>query len=425
MPFGRTQHSLFTLRWLAIGILAVAAISGQTVLNDTKKIADAQKLLDTLRGDEMRCDVSPRKPHFIFSLRLQAGYLVHVPLMESQAQGQRWIALTRVTSKEGNGKPVYLSDVVQFPRGGNSQHEATVEGSYWLGAGRYAVQFLMFDERGDVCRKQWQVDARLNSGVRNFKPILAQGTVAGNSLSEIPAPAAKPAGRLTILLHAASLLQKQTSLGDLDKAMFLDAMIALMEEMPAASVRLVMFNLEQQREILRKDGFTTEALPEVARALDAVQPAPVDYSVLQNPTATVDFIQSLVNQEIHASQPSGAVVFLGPRSIYTDKPSPNVGLPPGAKQQFFYLLWERPPIGSGLSFGPGQQGQVGQMGRDLDPFTGLRGPVGSVYDWPARINFGPNNGPDSIQYTVEQLRGKTLKVDSVESFANAVAEMAR
>jgi hypothetical protein len=55
----------------------------------------------------------------------------------------------------------------------------------------------------------------------------------------------------------------------------------------------------------------------------------------------------------------------------------------------------------------------------------LRGPGGSVYDWPARINFGPNNGPDSIQYTVEQLRGKTLKVDSVESFANAVAEMAR
>jgi hypothetical protein len=410
---------------LTVGFLAVTALSGQNVLNDPKKIADAQKLLDTLRGDEMRCEVSPKKPHFIFSLRLQAGYLVHVPLTESQVQGQRWIALTRLTSKEGNGKPVYLSDVVQFPRGGNSQHEATVEGSYWLGAGRYAVQFLMFDERGDVCRNQWHVDARLNSGVRNFTPILALGEVAGNSVSEVPAPAVKPVGRLTILLHAASLLQKQSSLGDLDKAMILDAMVALMEEMPAVSVRLVMFNLEQQKELLRKDGFTIEALPEVARAFDAVQPATVDYSVLQNPTATVDFIQSLVKQEIHASEPPGAVVFLGPRSIYKDKPAPNIDLPPDARQRFFYLLWERPPVGSGLVFGPGQQGQVGQMGHSIDPFTGLRGPGGSVSDWPTRINFGPNNGPDSIQYTVEQLRGKTLKVDSVESFANAVAEIVR
>lgn len=39
-------------------------------------------------------------------------------------------------------------------------------------------------------------------------------------------------------------------------------------------------------------------------------------------------------------------------------------------------------------------------------------------------NYGPNHGPDSIEYAVDKLKGKTMTVDSVESFANAVAEIA-
>ncbi len=419
-----TDQLLFALRRWATLVLAVTAVFGQTVLNDPKKIADAQKLLDTLSGDQLRCEVSPRKPHFIYSLRVQAGYVAHIPLTQSQVQGQKWIVLARLTSKEAS--PVYLSDIVQFPPGGNSEHEAQLEGSYWLGKGLYSVKFLMFNDRGDVCRQEWQIDARLNSGVSNFKPVLPPGTVSGNSLKEsIPPAAAKPVGRLTILLHAASLLQKETSLLDLDKAMFLDAMVALLEEMPARSVRLVAFNLEQQREIYRKDGFTFAELPELARALDVVQPATVDYSVLQNPNGTVHHMQNLVSQEIHASEPSNAVVFLGPRSIYKDKPTSSFGLPPGGKQQFFYLLWEQPPKGSGLTFGPGQQGLQGATIKGVPPFAGMTGPGSSVYDWPARINYGPNNGPDSIEYTVHKLGGKTMKVDSVPTFAGAVTEIAR
>jgi hypothetical protein len=411
----------FAFRWLAICVLAVTVVSGQTLLNDPKKIADAQELFDTMHSGQLPCEITPRKPHFIFSLRMQAGYVAHVPLADFRVQGQKWIVLTRVTSKERNGNPVYLSDVVELPRGGNSQHEAMVQGSYWLGEGRYSVDFLMFDDAGDVCRKEWEVDARLNSGVRNVKPILPPGAVAGNSVNELPVPAAKPVGRVTILLHAASLLQRQSSLRDLDKAMFLDAMVALMEEMPARPVRLVVFNLEQQRELSRKDGFTLDDLPEVSRELDAIRPSAVDYSVLRSPAGPVDRIRNLVNQELHAPEPSDAVIFLGPRSIYKDKPSPPFGLPPTAKPKFFYLLWEQPPVGSGLRFGPGLQGQVGRMG-GTDPFAGtMHGDVNS----PAIINSGPNHGPDSIAYTVDQLKGKTIKVDSVESFASAVAEIAR
>ncbi len=414
------------IRTLAIGILAVAVAPAQTVLNDAKKIADARRLIDTLGGDQSVCEVSPLKPHFIFSLRMQAGYVVRLLPSRPQGQGQKWIVLTRITPQEGNGNPVYLSDVVQFPNSGVGQ-ESTIEGFYWLGEGRYAVKFLMFDSGGDVCREDWQIDARLNAGVSRFKPILAPGTVAGYLGTEgFPASGAKPVERLTILLHAASVLQRQTLVGPLAKAMLLDGLVALMEELPARSVRLVVFNLEQRKELLLKDGFTLEALPEVAPVLDAVQPAAVDYHAVQNPGGAVDLIENRLNQEMHASDPSEAVIFLGPRSIYKSKPSPKFGLPPGAKQRFFYLVCDPTrfllPHSSTLSGGDwGAQGLA--MGLPTpSPWGAIQPDVPDNHVWK---NYGPNAGADSIAYAVDRLKGKTLQVDSARSFADAVAEIVR
>jgi hypothetical protein len=415
----------FALRSLAIGILAVTAVSGQTVLNDPKKIADAQKLFETLRGEQLPCEVAQLKPHFIFSLRLQAGYVSRLPLTLAQVQGQKWIVLTEITPKEGNGNPVYLSDVVQFPPGGNSSVEATVEGSYWLGEGIYSVRFLMLDARGDVCRKEWRIDARLDSGVRHLHSILAPGTVGGSPGAGVAGAAgSRPAGQVTILLHAASVLQMQTILSKLDTAMLLDSLVALMEEMPVRAVRLVVFNLEQQKELLRKDGFTLEALPEVAQVLNSLQPAAVDYRAVQKPGGAANFIENLVKQEIHASPPPSAVVFLGPKSIYKEKPSPNFGPAPGAKLQFFYLQSE-PPLLHRWSTLSGWAGQGQAMGLPAPTHGGsATGPDDFPYDvrW---TNYGPNKGPDSIEYSVNKLRGKTLVVNSVDSFAESVAKIAR
>ena len=40
-------------------------------------------------------------------------------------------------------------------------------------------------------------------------------------------------------------------------------------------------------------------------------------------------------------------------------------------------------------------------------------------------NYGPNAGADSIEYAVDRLKGKSLHVDSAESFASAVSEIIR
>ncbi|HTX39458.1 MAG TPA: hypothetical protein VME43_30780 [Bryobacteraceae bacterium] len=407
------------------------AAGAQGVLDTPRQIADARKLLDSFRGHPVHCDVVPIEPRFNFTLRLQAGYVGRVsPKLQ---EGRQWVVLVRVKPR-GDGTPVYLSDVVRLPAGGISGWAGDFSGSFWLGEGRYAVKWLMFDGDGDVCRKEWSIEARLKSQERRIHPLLPPNTVAGVAWGGVQAAGSTPhAGRLTILLHAASLRQGKSVLGTPAEGLLLDALLALMEEMPAGRVRLVVFNLDQQKELWRREGFTLQAMPEVAKALEET-PVAVDYRVLQNPGGVLDLIEGLANREMHAAEPSEAVVFLGPHSLYNGKPSAGFARPAGAKQRFFYLSWANTEARRGFvaggpaSGGPmpngGGMGAQERMAMGLPPFSPEGVPAGTIPRVrPASVR--PNHGPDSIEYTVDQLGGIAFKVDSPDSFAGAVAEIRR
>jgi hypothetical protein len=384
------SHPEYGMRRVTIALLAMTAAAAQAVLDDPKKIADAQKMLDTFRGERVRCEVQPGIPRLSFSLRLQSGYFWNLHLSESKVAGQKWIVLARVTPKGGSRSPVFLSDVVQFPNSGAIDWEKRAS-HFWVGEGRYNVKFLMFDESGRACRQEWQIEARLSSAERKIHPLLAPNSVASVSWNVAVRPTAiKPVAltRVTILLDVAD------QIGTSDQIRLLDALTALIDELPVKSVRLVLFDLTQQKEVFRRDDFTSEALPEVAKAMRAVQFEPVNVNVLQNPAGGTDTIENLASQEIHSTEPPDAVVFLGIPSFYRSKPSAYFGQPAGAKPQFFYLLCP-------ASLAPGAYGSGRAVG------FGHRAPV----------------GPDSIEYAVGKLGGKTLWVDTPESFAKAVGEI--
>jgi hypothetical protein len=368
---------------IALIAAAATALSAQAVLDSTTKIADASRLLDTYHGRQFRCEVFARRPRFNFTLRLQAGYVVKMRRRQFLAGGQ-WVVLTRITPLDADRDPVYLSDVLQSPSFVGPDNAAFLDGSYWLGEGRYSVKWLMFDANGNFCREDWRIHARLKSSERAVSPVLPPHAVAAASWNGIARPPGQISQlkRLTILLHAAPLLQSQTLLTQPSKGFLLDALLALMEVMPADSVRLVVFNLDQQKEILRNDAFTLDALPEVAKALDEM-PWAVDYRVLRNTAGTVDLLERLANQEMQARDPSDAVVFIGPHARYHVPPPVPFG-PSGAKQPFFYLLCAN-----------------------------------------TQEHRPRNFEPDSIEYTVNRLQGKILKVDSPDSFAKAVAAIKR
>jgi len=188
--------------------------------------------------------------------------------------------------------------------------------------------------------------------------------------------------RLTVLLHAAPVSSRRTTMRASDKMMLLGTLSSLLERVPTKSLRLVVFNLEQQKEIFRRDVFTADSLDQVTQSLNELELGSVDYAVLKNRRGHIDLLADLMNQELDAEEPSDEVVFLGPRTRFSDKvPQTAVEKPRGAGPRFFYL--------------------------QLRPFYGSLG----------------GDFPDSIHFAVARVSGKTLVIHTPGEFSSAIDQI--
>jgi hypothetical protein len=207
--------------------------------------------------------------------------------------------------------------------------------------------------------------------------------------------------RLTILLDAAPLVSRKrsgSSLDESDRLMLLGGLSEMLDLLPTSSVRLVIFNLEEQRELFRRDGFTVEALDEVERALNDLGLRPVDYHELQNQKGPLSFLITLVNQEIGATPTSNAVVFLGPQERYRDKPSNDALQEPRQSNiRFFYLEYRSIP----------------QLLKDNRPDHRFE----DTYRIAAQDPF------DSISMAIKNLKGQSLPIYSPDEFVRAIRQI--
>jgi hypothetical protein len=82
-----------------------------------------------------------------------------------------------------------------------------------------------------------------------------------------------------VLLHAAPISFRRTRMRASDRIVLLGALSALLEQLPTRHVRLALFNLDQQKELLRQDGFTLDGIDRVAQSMNEVELGTVDYRV--------------------------------------------------------------------------------------------------------------------------------------------------
>jgi hypothetical protein len=375
------------MRSLAIALLLASACAAQAIV-DSAKFGSIFKNLERQAGEKpLLCEVTPIKPALNFGFRFQAGYVVRVPMSQYSGPGHGWAMVTRITPEGGGQQPVYLASRVRLPPIPKTKIELEVGGGYLLGEGRYDVNWVMLDDTGRVCSNSWRVDAKLGRHERQVKVAMPRNTVGEFSLR---GPSDRKRGaddaapfRLTVLLHAAPLFPFRTRLRAGDRVMLLGLLSSLLERVPARSVRLVIFNLDQQQTLLRQDAFAPDALDQVAQALNGLELGRVDYHVLQNPLGHVDFLAGLMNLELSAEAPSDVVVFLGPETRYSDKiPQATLEEPHGAAPQFFFLQFK--------------------------PY--FRG--------------GPSL-PDSITLATARVKGKTIVIRTPADFAKAIEQIER
>ncbi len=365
---------------VVLALLLAAGGWAQTIIDPAKIPEKLKRFALPADAKPLRCDASYLRPLLNYSFRFQAGYIVRVPMEQYQGPGHVWVILERITPEGDPAKAVYLGDKFMLPEVPKTNVELPVVGGYLLGEGRYRVDWMMWDDLGRMVVKQWTLEAVRTYANRNVKMAIAPGTVAEFSLRG--AGTARPADdaaaiRLTVLMEAAPMSWRRVRLRATDQIMLLGGLSALLERVPAKWVRLVVFNLDQQRELYRKANFSLDDLDAVGQAINQTELGRVDYHVLQRPKGHLDFLAGLLNREVRETEAPDVVLVLGPRPHFTEKiPAraleKTVGTP-----RFLYLQFQ--------------------------PFLRTRA-----------------EAPDTIQSAVKSMRGRTLVISTPADFAKGI-----
>jgi hypothetical protein len=426
------------MRLWVIGVIFLSTWPGPLfaqAIADRASLAPVLSHLDPRRGERaLACDVEPVRPSLSFGFRFRAGYIFRVPLTQFSGARHRWSVVTEITP-EGATQPVTLVDVVRLPEILNNKMLGEAGGGYLLGEGRYRVRWILLDDLGRVCRKNWQIDVKRSRAESSAKVAMPPDSVADLSLRGMANGNLQPDEgrpmRLSVLVDAAPLFQRRQAkmvLSAEDHVFLINVLSALLERVPTSSVRLVVFNLEQQRELFRRDGFTLESLDDMSRAMNELKLATVDYRILQNKRGHVAFVANLINQELRASPPSDAAIFLGPRERFQDKVPPEAfDQEHGPLPQFFFLRYR--PFPSPLRPSPLNPPDK------CDPLE-ISGDSGDAPKGRSRNNPCPVGlanvtditgifSNDTISLAVKSMKGKAIAIQSPGEFAKAIEQVER
>ena len=376
---------------LAVAALLAGTAAAQTLV-DSDRLSSSLRNLESPLPGSLQCQIQPIRPMLNFGFRFQAGSVIRIPMKQYFGPGHQWGVLLKITPE--GGLPVYLAERYQLPPVPRTDAVAAIGGGFLLGEGRYTVQELLIDDKDRSCRKDWKVDARLPLGEHKVAVAVPPGTVCDFALHGCPRAARRDDAaplRLTVLLDAPRPNSHRAGAGPHGRLLLLGVLASLIERMPAAAARLVVFNLDQQAVLYRDDRFSLNELHQVSQVFNDPKLSLVDYHVLQKPKGHLDLLADLANGELNAPVRSDVVIFLGPPCRYFEKmPAGRLAERTGAAPRFFYLQYQ--------------------------PAISARNPAGLMT---APYVF------DSIASTVSRLKGRSMVIHDPGELDKAIREIER
>lgn len=363
-------------------VLGVAISSEAQVALPSSQVAVVNKIFDSRpKQNSLRCDVRQWSPSLDFDFRYQTGFVISSSLGQF-TPGEELTTYLRVSPQarpavllqKTYGVPQVQSDMA---KGVDSKTvgklDLTMSGAWNIGEGRYEVELLLLDTRGRTCYQRWSLQAAKPK--KEVVPIAQQPQTVAPLIPESWDGTLDPNGiRLTVLLDAAPMNPYAVKLYAWDRILLLQGLTSLLKHLPCRSVRVVAFNLDQQQEVFRQDRFDSEGFRKLATTLETFKPATIPYQALQR-GRWLKFLGRLAQEQASASDPSDAVVFLGPTTHF-DKEVPMEPLE-RTSSPFFYFEFYR-----------------------------------------SRTHF-----PDAIDHLTKELHGTVFHIDSADEFALAINKM--
>lgn len=363
----------------------------------------------------LQCLFTPIQPTPDFALRFRTGYEISLPL--SQFRGAKLSGKTKLEVTPDCGIPLYLSDSFALADVPQTGGYAQLAGAFVVGEGGYTVNAVVEDDLHRICRSQWRIRAEGNDMARQSRLPVAPLTVG----DEWPAPPGRltrrlKLGQLTILLHAAPLLTNADKLRGSDVSMLIGSLSSLLQRLPARTVRLVVFNLEQHAVLFRQDGFVAADLRSVEKTINELQLSCVKYATLQRHDGAVDLLQNLTHEEFKKLKPNDALVFLGPHTRVHD-PIPADAVRGFQRGPRVFYVEHQPQLALLRDDDPTHAAAIGRL--TCDAYSPGICPKTGDLDRP-----WPNDWRDSIERLVGRLKGETLAVRQPSDLVRAIRRIA-
>jgi len=275
---------------------------------------------------DLPCLVNPVKPVVGFDMRFHAGYEIRVPLRELAGASNSLTIIFRVTPEAGGERPHYFVQRIPVPEiEPNTGGEASLQGVFDLGEGRYHVDWLMRDRADRLCSFYWEAEALLAAKDRQLGMTIPPETVEAADAEpfreEPPVERAQgePPLNVKILLNFAPPDASSPVLQPPDTLALVSILRSIAREPRVGKFSLVAFNLQEQRVFYRQENADRIDFPALGQALGSLRLGTVDLRRLSHKNGETDFLANLIQQELGGRDHPDALVFAGPKAMLEEE----------------------------------------------------------------------------------------------------------
>jgi hypothetical protein len=328
--------------------------------------------------EELHCKVTQGKPFLDFAFRFYSNYSIGFP-----------VRLVRITPPQG--MPMTLGEAFRVPSLPERlnpkdleklKSEVEVSGGFLAGEGTYSVEAMLVDrDSGHGCKKQWQAKVSRDRSQRDVPVVLRENAIS----ALVPLTWKRKeelfntGPRVTVLLDAAPIYPFASKLRAGDRAFLLSTLSTMLEQMKLDSVRVVAFNLDQEKEVFRDDDFDADGFTRLATSLRNLELGKVSLHSLE--ARPSELLTKIANSELTDPDDSDIVIFLGPQTHFFQKVPPTLlETQKIGTRQFFYVKYV--------------------------PYWNMRGEF-----------------PDTVEYLTKSLNGTTFKIHSPADLEKAIQKI--
>jgi hypothetical protein len=323
------RRNIRSTRWAAAAapFLLWSPVPAQSLIEDQKGRTIIGSDLAVLEAGEERndlpCTVTPVKPVLGFDLKFHAGFEVAVPLRDLAGSENLLTILFRVTSQDQKSEPVYFTQKIKVPSiEEDAKGDATLQGSFDTGEGKYRVEWLMRDRSERVCAHFWDAEAELPVKDKALALNLAHGAVAALEKEEftdepaVQREVSDGAISVKVLVNFAPQNATASNLQPADTSALVSILRTIQREPKLTRFSVIAFNLQEQRILYRQEQSDHIDFPAIGEAIKGLQLGRVGLAQLQNKNSDTEFLGDLIQNEFKVQEPGAnpdALIIAGPK----------------------------------------------------------------------------------------------------------------